>query len=223
MSIFKRLVTTVHASVDRTVAGIENHGAIADAALRDSREALARARVRLTRLEKDGSSQRNRITELTSEIELWAERARSVADGNRPKALECLRRRKQRESELEVARENLKKHEQVEKTVRSSIIESTQRVQSLQQQCNQMRSREAASQAKRSVIGLEDRTGPDVESAIERWEMSVGESELSTDTQMLLQAPGDELSDAFLCEEESALLESELDQLLKSEGGKSDE
>ena len=71
MSLIKRLVTTVHSSVDRTLASMENHEAVVDAALRESREAVSRARVRLKRLERDGTQQRNRITELTSEVELW--------------------------------------------------------------------------------------------------------------------------------------------------------
>ena len=86
MSLIKRFVATVHHSVDRTLAGMENHEAVVDAALRESREAVSRARVRLNRLEKDGKQQSNRITELTSEVELWNERARSVADGDRPRA-----------------------------------------------------------------------------------------------------------------------------------------
>ena len=80
MNLFKRIVTTVHSGVDRTVASMENHEAIVDAALKESREALVRAKARLGRLEKDGKRQHNRVTELTSEIELWAERALACAD-----------------------------------------------------------------------------------------------------------------------------------------------
>lgn len=223
MSLLKRLVTTVHASVDRTVASIENHEAIVDAALRDSREAVTKARQRLARLDKDGKDQRDRIIELTSEIELWNDRARSVADQDRARALDCLRRRKQRETALDLARASLKEHEAVAKSVRSSITESTQRVQTLQQQRNQMRSREAATQARRTVHALDERAGHDVESAIERWEVSVGESELLTDTLLPLRVDVDDLADEFLSVEENTMLESELDQLLKPAKGENDE
>ena len=90
MSILKRLVTTVHSSVDRTLAGMENHQAVVDAALKESRHAVAEARVRLGRLEMDAKSQRERVTELASEAELWNERALSVAEQDREKALSCI-------------------------------------------------------------------------------------------------------------------------------------
>ena len=223
MSLIKRLVTTVHSSVDRTLASMENHEAVVDAALRDSREAVSRARVRLTRLEKDGKQQSNRITELTSEIELWNERARSVAVGDRPKALACIKRRKACERDLKLAKAQAAEHGQIEQRVRDSIAESTNRVQALQSQRNQMRSREAAAQAGKIVHSLDGRLGTDVEAAIERWEVTVGEAELLTDTLLPVDVDSDDLATEFVNKEESQLLEDELDTLLdNSEGGKNE-
>lgn len=218
MSLIKRLVTTVHSSVDRTLASMENHEAVVDAALRESREAVSRARVRLTRLEKDGKQQGNRITELTSEVELWNERARSVAENDRPKALACIKRRKNCERDLEQAKAQALEHGRIEQRVRDSINESTNRVQALQNQRNQMRSREAAAQAGKIVHSLDGRLGTDVEAAIERWEVTVGEAELFTDTLLPVAVDCDDLAAEFVTLEENELLEDELDSLMKSEG-----
>ena len=223
MSLIKRLVTTVHSSVDRTLASMENHEAVVDAALRDSREAVSRARVRLTRLEKDGKQQSNRITELTSEIELWNERARSVAEGDRPKALACIKRRKACEHDLKLAKAQAAEHGQIEQRVRDSIAESTNRVQTLQSQRNQMRSREAAAQAGKIVHSLDGRLGTDVEAAIERWEVTVGEAELITDTLLPVDVDCDDLVAEFVSREESQLLEDELDTLLVNSEGEKNE
>lgn len=214
MSLFKRLVTTVHTKVDRTLAGIENHEAVVDAALRESRQAVSRANVRLARLQKDGKQQRDRIAELTGEIELWNERARSVAAQDRPKALECIKRRKQREAELQEAGQQYSEHETIEQRVRASITESTGRVQALQSQRNQMRSREAAAQAGQIVHSLDTRTGADVEAAIERWEVTVGEAEILTDTLLPAGSDHDALAADFNSHEENTMLEHELDELL---------
>jgi len=222
MSLIKRLVTTVHSSVDRTLAGMENHEAVVDAALRESREAVSRARVRLSRLEKDGKQQSNRITELTSEVELWNERARSVADNNRPKALACIKRRKVCEQDLELAKAHALEHARIEQRVRDSISESTKRVQALQSQRNQMRSREAAAQAGKIVHSLDGRLGTDVEAAIERWEVTVGEAELLTDTLLPVAVDSDELAAEFVTREENNALEDELDILLKNGDGKNE-
>lgn len=218
MSLFKRFVTTVHTSVDRTLASIENHEAVVDAALKESRQAVMRAKVRLGRLEKDVSAQRNRVAELASEIDLWNERAVSVANEDRARALSCIQRRKQREAEIAIARTQLAEQESVIKRVRNSIDESANRVQALQNQRNQMRSREAASQAGRIVHTLDGRIGGDVEAAIERWEVTVGETEILTDTLLLADTDTDELAREFISAEENQCLEEELDALLKHGG-----
>ena len=223
MSLIKRLVTTVHGSVDRTLASMENHEAVVDAALRDSREAVSRAKVRLSRLEKDGRQQRNRITELTTEAELWNERARSVAETDRPRALACIRRRKTCEQDLKLAEAQAAEHSRIEQRVRDSISESTNRVQALQSQRNQMRSREAAAQAGKIVYSLDGRLGSDVEAAIERWEVTVGESELLTDILLPVDVDCDDLAAEFVTKEENQLLEDELDALLVNDEGEKNE
>ncbi len=214
MNLFKRIVTTVHSGVDRTVASMENHEAIVDAALKESREAVVRAKARLSRLEKDGKRQHNRVTELTSEIELWAERAVACAESDRQKALACLQRKKQRETSLIAAREQLEEHEKIIKRVRGSIDESANRVEALQQQRNQMRSREAAAQAGSIVYTLDGRMGDDVENAIERWEVKVGQSEILHDSHLSTDLSNDDLAEGFNTAEENERLEAELDELL---------
>lgn len=222
MSLFSRFVTTMHAGVERTVSNMENHEAVVNAALKDSREALMRAKVRFAKLEKEGCKQRDRLTELTSEIELWSERARNSAETDRPKALACLQRKKQREQELQRVREQITEHELIVKKVRGNIEESTNRVEALQTQRNHMRSREAAAQAGAIVNTLDERMGADVESAIERWEIKVGQSEIMNDTYAadlpLTDLLADPLADDFNAAEENQMLEAELDELLNQEG-----
>lgn len=214
MSLIKRFVATVHTSLDRTLTGIENHEGVVDAALTESRQAVARARARLARLEKDGAEQRNRVSELTSQIELWNDRAKSVAADDRDKAIACIQRRRQCEHELQGAKSQMQSHEKIIRRVRDSITESSLRVQSLQNQRNQMRSREAAAYAGQIVNRLDTRVGADVEDAIERWEITVGQAELLTEHYPVADST-DELEQSFITAEENDLLETELNVLLK--------
>jgi len=218
MSIFKRIVSTVHTSMDRTLSSIENHESVVDAALQESRQAVARAKVRLARLEKDSTQQRNQVTELATQIELWNERARSVAENDRDKALACIQRRKLCEQELEVAKVQMQEHDKIIRRARDSISDSSNRVQTLQSQRNQMRTREAAAHAGKIVHKLDGKVGDDVEAAIERWEVSVGQSELMIEDFPLTDST-DDFEGSFIATEENALLESELDVLLNQEGG----
>jgi len=213
MSLIKRFVATVHTGLDRTLAGIENHEAVVDAALTESRQAVARARARLARLEKDGAEQRNRVAELTTQAELWNERARTVADSDRQKALTCIQRRRQCEHELQNAKSQMQSHEKIIRRVRDSITESTQRVQKLQTQRNEMRSREAAAYAGQIVHRLDGRIGVDVEEAIERWEVTIGQAELLTEHYPAANDV-DEFEQSFISTEENELLEVELNALL---------
>ena len=214
MSLLKRFVTTVHSSVDRTLATIENHEAVVDAALKESRQAVTQARVRLGRLEKEAANQRNCVAELSSEIELWNERARSVAQQDREKALSCIQRRQQREREMEVATKQLVEQDRVIAKVRRSVDESGERVLALQNQRDQMRSREAASRAGQIVQSLNGKVDNDVDAAIERWEVSVGAAEMLNDSLDVQYPETDELADAFSSVEQHQQLEAELDQLL---------
>ncbi len=214
MSLLKRFVTTVHSSVDRTLATIENHEAVVDAALKESRQAVAQARVRLGRLEKEAANQRNRVAELSSEIALWNERARSVAQQDREKALSCIQRRQQREREMEVATQQLVEQDKVIAKVRRSVDESGERVLALQNQRDQMRSREAASRAGQIVQSLNGKVDNDVDAAIERWEVSVGAAEMLNDSLDVQYPETDELADAFSSVEQHQQLEAELDELL---------
>ncbi len=220
VSLIKRFVTTVHASVDRTLAGIENHAAVVDAALKESRQAVAKARVRLARLEKDENTQRNRVAELTSEIELWNERARSVANADRDKALSCIQRRRRCEQQLHEVKAQLQQHEKVLNRVRNSIAESSNRVQTLQAQRNQMLSREAAAYAGQIVHKLDSHAGDDADAAIERWEESVVQAEVVTEHFPIPAT--DEFEQSFLTTEEDSLLQDELDKLINDEGSRND-
>jgi len=223
MSLFKRFATTIHATVDKTVAQLENHDAIVDAALKDSRSAVARARVRLARVEKDGRQQRARIQELQTEVALWEERAQSVAATDRGKALDCLRRRKQRESALRNGQASLTEHEALEKRVRASVAEAEQRVNTLMQQRNQMRSRESAAQALRIVNAIDDKAGIEIDDAFERWEISISESEVFSGQAITPVDEFEELNTEFETLEEQQQLDAELDLLLENNQEKNNE
>ena len=86
-----------------------------------------------------------------------------------------------------------------------------------------MRSREAAAQAGKIVHSLDGRLGSDVEAAIERWEVTVGESELLTDILLPVDVDCDDLAAEFVTKEENQLLEDELDALLVNDEGEKNE
>ena len=129
-----------------------------------------------------------------------------------------MQRRKLREREMVAVKAQLSEQDRVIAKVRRSIDESGNRVLALQNQRNQMRSREAASRAGQIVQSLNGKVDSDVEAAIERWEVSVGTVEMLNDSAESHYQETDELAEAFISAEENQQLEVELDELLKRQG-----
>jgi len=104
---------------------------------------------------------------------------------------------------------------QVADQVRTTVEDAANKVQALQTQRNQMRSREAAAQAGAITNALDNRMAVDVESAMERWEVKVGQVEILNETQFEPMANHDPLAESFKATETSLALDAELDELIK--------
>jgi len=210
MSLFRRITTTVTSSVDKAVSKVENHDAIINAALRDTQQAAARARVRLERVRKDGNQLKNRRNELDLAVTRWTERAKRIGTTDEAKALECLRRRKDCETQLRNLRESIAKHDELENRVAEQVKKIQERVQEISQQRNMMRSRQSVAEAMRAVHNVEGVSYGEIEDTFDRWEINLGETEILMDA----STATDPLDTEFLSEEDTAELRAELDDLL---------
>ena len=210
MSLFRRITTTVTSSVDKAVSKVENHDAIINAALRDTQQAAARARVRLERVRKDGNQLKNRRNELDLAVTRWTERAKRIGTTDEAKALECLRRRKDCETQLRNLRESIDKHDALENRVAEQVKKIQERVQEISQQRNMMRSRQSVAEAMRAVHNVEGVSYGEIEDTFDRWEINLGETEILMDA----STATDPLDTEFLSEEDTAELRAELDDLL---------
>jgi phage shock protein A len=213
MSLIRRITTSVTSSVDRAVARVENHDAIINAALRDTQQAAARARVRLERVRKDGHNLKTRHANLEQATVRWTDRARSVAAEDEARALECLRRRKDCETQLRSLKESIARHEELEARIAEQVKKIEARIGEVAQQRNMMRSRQSVAEAMRTINNVEGISYGEIEDTFDRWEINLGETEIlmgaSTNT--------DPLDSAFLAEEDTAELKAELEELLQSD------
>jgi phage shock protein A len=210
MSIFKRISATFSSRVDQMVSQIENHDAVVEVAIKESRQATAKAKVRLARVQRDGELLRNKINQLQNDEMLWTNRAREIAHKNEDKALECVRRRKLCQKQLEQYTQALKKHEALEQRLAQDIHAAERKLAEMNQQRNLMRTRQSAAQALNSISGVDETVALDVAEAFERWEVKVTESELEVGTVDSM----DLLEREFLEAEDKQTLQAELEQLL---------
>ena len=213
MSLIRRISTTITSSVDRAVSKVENHDAIINAALRDTQQAAAKSRVRLERVRKDGNSLKQRYKDLELAVQRWTERARAVAAEDEAKALECLRRRRDCEAQLESLRDSIEKHDELESRIVAQVKKIEARIGEVAQQRNMMRSRQSVAEAMRTINNIEGVSYGEIEDTFDRWEINLGEVEIL----MGAVSTSDPLDTAFLAEEDTAELRAELESLLANE------
>ncbi len=212
MSKLKRLSATLFTRIDHMVSQVENHDAVIESAVRDIRQAAARARVRLARVQRDGDKLRERLSELKTGESAWTRRARSKADEEEETAIECLRRRRECQLQARDVAKTLENHRQLEERLTRDIRTAEERLCRMSQQRNLMRTRQSAAEALNAITDVDTCTTPDVEDAFERWEVQVTEAELMTGS----ADPEDPLERTYIDSEESESLHDELQTLLES-------
>jgi phage shock protein A len=213
MSLIRRISTSITSSVDRAVSKVENHDAIINSALRDTQQAAARSRVRLERVRKDGHALKTRHANLQLAITRWTERAKSIAASDELKALECLRRRKDCEAQLQNLELSIEKHDELEARIAEQVKKIEVRIGEVSQQRNMMRSRQSVAEAMRTINNIEGVSYGEIEDTFDRWEINLGETEIM----MGAASNTDPLDTAFLAEEDTAELRAELSELLQQE------
>lgn len=213
MSLIRRISTSITSTVDRAVSKVENHDAIINSALRDTQQAAARSRVRLARVRKDGQSLKTRQETLIVAVSRWGERAKGVAASDEAKALECLRRRKDCETQLHTLRDSIEKHDELESRIADQVKKIESRIGEVAQQRNMMRSRQSVAEAMRTINNIEGVSYGEIEDTFDRWEINLGETEIMMGAATMT----DPLDTAFLTEEDTAELRAELSDLLKNE------
>jgi phage shock protein A len=213
MSLIRRISTSITSTVDRAVSKVENHDAIINSALRDTQQAAARSRVRLERVRKDGRSLKMRQETLIVAVSRWGERAKSVAANDEAKALECLRRRKDCEKQLQNLRDSIEKHDELETRIAEQVKKIEARIGEVAQQRNMMRSRQSVAEAMRTINNIEGVSYGEIEDTFDRWEINLGETEIILGA----ATTTDPLDTAFLTEEDTAELRAELSDLLNND------
>ncbi len=214
MSIVKRLTATLHASVDRTVASIENHDAIINATMTESRRAVATAKVRLARVESDGKKQEQYISELENRIQSWTTRAKNIGETDRAKALECLTQRSNDQTQLERARNTHEQHREMQQRMRAKVETLEQRVAELQRQHTELRSRDTVSRASTQLDALEHSPSINIDETFDRWEVAIRERELRSEYATDTSHTPTSLDEEFKASERNTQINEELDALL---------
>ena len=210
MARFKRWTHGVVASIDNLIVQVENHEAQVSSTLRELEHGVARSKVQLMRVERDGSALGQALAEEREATIRWRERA--IREEQEERALECLRRHKRSERRVLELGRNLTEHGRIEQQLKRDIQTLEQRLFELRQQRNTMRTRQSRAEAFNVVQGSGDLQTGEIGVIFERWETRVAETEVQSGC---LIATGDSFAEEFLDAEEAATLKLELDDLRK--------
>ena len=205
MARIKRWTHGFVASIDSMIVQVENHEALAGSALRDLEQGVARSKVQLLRVERDGRALKQALSEEREAAERWRDRARR--EDNEARGLECLRRFKRSEARVAELDHNQAEHERVEQQLKRDVQTLERRLLELRQQRNTMRTRQSRAEAFSVAQGQGDVENGEIGQIFERWETRVAESEVASGC---LIASLDSFDEEFLDAEEAASLKLEL-------------
>ncbi len=210
MSKMKRWTVSMSSWVDGMLAQVENHEASVSAAIGRVRQATARSRVQLKRVERDQQTLRDTLLTEEQAVEAWRRRAKSSQDEDA--ALECLRRHKAAQQRVRRLQERLAEHERCHKELSDGVRVLNTRLGELSERKNLMRTRQSRAEA---AHGMSSTAGPigDLEEVFDRWEARVGEIEIASECADPIDAFEADLETI----DESAALRLELEEL-RAEG-----
>lgn len=212
MNLITRITATLGATAEKTISRVENHDAIVEVAIRDSRKAASQAKVRHARVVRDGQDLKKRLMEARGQEEKWATRAAQSADSDKQRALACLQRRNECRSTIEQLESALAQHHAQEQKLSASVKSIENRVREITQQRNQMRSRESTAKAMEIINRIDDDAGYGIDDAFDRWATNISECELAVGTSTV----ADTLEAEFISAEQEQILSAELDELIQN-------
>mgnify|MGYP006266695773 FL=1 len=211
MRTLRRLTASIIASFEGVVGQLENHEAVVTAAIRDAEQAAGRAKAQLGRVKRDGGALQKRMTELREQTVLWEDRAKRSRGIDEEKALECVRRRQRSLAQAQKLEEQHREHLKLERQLESDLLAVEEKLNTLRQQRNMMRTRESRAEAMRLTSAIDSSAIGHIDEIFERWEARVASAEEQSsvaDTSEL-----DELAEGFATDEERHLLLGLLDTI----------
>ena len=211
MNFLRQLTISIGSSFDRVMSQIENHEALVASALKEMQKGRAKAKVQLQRVRRDGEQMKMRVSELQEADIRWKERALRVREEDEKKAIECLRRRKQVQRELESLEGQYREHEKFEQQLTLDMKTIDARISELQRKKNELSARQTRTQALNGSAQV-DNLGmiTEVSDIFDRWEVKIGENEIGCENK-------DSFEDDFISEEEEKDLVAELNCLADTE------
>jgi len=215
MNLFKRLSVSVRTQLDEAVSRIENHDAVIDAALQESRDAMARLKLQQSRLGRKIQGIDTQLEKLRADAQNWVRRAKSLAETDEAQALACLERRDRCIHLTEQLRNQRAHSTEMEFRLANSLSALERKLIDDEQRLQEFRGRDLSAKAEQAlgeVTGLEAGT---LDQAFDRWELEISRTEMQRERPGAAVAGSDAFAERFLREERLQACRAELQALME--------
>ncbi len=207
MNLFKRLTTSVTATLEGAVGQLENHDAIIEANIKKTRQAVARTQARLATLHQQQANFESQLAQASEQVNTWEERARSLMQEDENKALQCLSRRNQSENDVQRLQATLEQQHVLISKVGDNLQKLKGQLDEMTQRHNLMRSRQAVAQSNKMAASTHQ--SHHINDTFEQWEATILENEIITDVSI----DADPLQTQFEQQESESRLREQLKAL----------
>ena len=211
MAHLKRWTHRVFERVDAMIVQVENHEAQVTTAIAELGHLVAKAKVQLGRVQRDGEALRALRDREVEARDRW--RARAAREPDDGRALECLRRARQAGRQVEHVEARLGEHQRSEQQLQRDVAELEQRLRELVEQRNRMATRQTRAEAMAVVQAADAGLLGGLDEVFERWDTHLTTSEYESGC---VVGPFDALDQAFQTEEEERELTEELAELRRN-------
>ena len=177
MKLIKRLTTSISATLDSAVGQLENHDAIVEATIKQTRQSVAKTKARINTLRQQLNAYESQLKEAQEQFALWTERAAKLADTDQAKALQCVARRNQYEAEIGRLTTAADQQRDLIRDVTHNLTKLQVKLDEMTQKHNLMRSRQTVADVNRAVATVSN--DESISETFERWESAVLEHEFA--------------------------------------------
>lgn len=177
MKLIKRLSTSITATLDSAVGQLENHDAIVEASIRQTRQSVAKTKARINTLRQQHAAYQSQLIEAREQYDTWTERAGKLAATDQAKAVQCVARRNQCEADIGRLSYSEKQQADLIRDVTANLQKLQTKLDEMTQKHNLMRSRQTVADVNRAVAYAS--TDDSLDDTFERWESTVLEHEFA--------------------------------------------
>ena len=213
MKTLKRLFVSVKSQIDTAADHLENHEALAGAAIKDLQAIGAKTSIHLRHLQSLQKDLQQKLAVSEEQAELWSGRAVAVRASDEQRALACAKRVQQARRQIKRLEQQLQETQDMAVKVKADLENIQSKLQDLKKRKELLSARQNRAEMLSVLEQQHVFSGTDLQDVFERWENNV----VGTEFQYQDVPEQDDLNTEFARQEEDAELHSLLDELTGSD------